>query len=245
MNKGFIAAVFLLITLGFVSFAQAEDENDDFWAKEFSAGFTQSTGNTQNSQLNAAVEAYRKRSEDEIKLKASTLYSSTNKRMDGQKHEASARYGFNFWEEEWYGFYKFAVEHDKFANIDYRMIPTAGIGYWFADTADWKSQVEVGFGIEHTNYSDATKEKTDAILVPRAFFEKAVFYTATLSQEITLFPNLEDSEEYRVIAETRFTNPLNENMSLRFSFIDEFNSQPAGEAKKNDTRTVLSLVYNF
>jgi putative salt-induced outer membrane protein YdiY len=236
----------IMFMLGFVSSAAfAQQAEEPIWNKELTAGYTQSTGNTQNSQLNASVEAKRKRKEDEIDLKASTLYSSQNKKMDGQKHNASARYGFSLWEEGWYGFYKFAVDHDRFANIDYRMIPTAGIGYWFSDTAEWKAQAEVGFGIEHTNYRDNTKETTDAILVPRAFFEKAVFYTATLSQEIVLYPNLEDSEKYRIYAETRFTNPLSENMSLRCSFIDEFNSDPAGDSKKNDTKTVLSIVYSF
>ncbi|MBU1086795.1 MAG: DUF481 domain-containing protein [Candidatus Omnitrophica bacterium] len=241
MKKTIYLGLFGIIFVSLAMDAHAED----IWKRELSLGFSKATGNTQNSLLTGAVEADKKTESDEVTLKASTLYSSQNKKMDGQKHNASARYALNFVDNPWYAFYKFSVEHDKFSNIDYRMLPIAGIGYWFSDTEDWKAMAEVGFGLEHINYTDSTKERTDAILVPRVFCEKTVFEKAKLSQDITAYPNLEESDDFRIVAETRFTNPLSDNMSLRFSFIDEFNANPTGEAKKNDTRTVLSLIYSF
>lgn len=233
--------LFSIVFAGLLPVVYAES----MWTRELSLGITNTTGNTQSAQLNGLVEANRKTEEDEITFKASTLYSSQNKKMDVQKHNASGRYSLNFLENQWYAFYKFSVEHDKFSNINYRILPDVGIGYWFSDTEDWKAMAEVGFGVEHTNYSDMTKKRTDAIFVPRAFFEKTVFEKAKLSQDIAMYPNLEVSDQFRVVSETRFTNPLSDSMSLRFSFVDEFNSSPTGDSKRNDTRTVLSLVYSF
>ncbi len=233
----------LMLLLG-VAVVRAQDDLD-VWKTEVSLGYNQATGNTRNSQLNAAIDANRKTDADELTVKASTLYSSQNKKMDGQKNTGSIRYAFSFWEKEWYGFYKFAAEHDRFANIDYRIIPSAGIGYWLSDTSQWKAMAEVGLGLEHTEFNDNTKEETDIILIPRGFVEKKIFDEVTISQELVLYPNLDQTDQYRFRAETKFTNPLTENMSLRFSFIDEFNSSPAGDAKKNDTRTILSLVYTL
>jgi putative salt-induced outer membrane protein len=241
MKKFIYLALFSFIFIGSLPVAHAAD----MWKNELSLGFAQATGNTQNSQLTGAVEADKKTELDVVTLKASTLYSSQHKKMDGQKHDASIRYALNFPENQWYSFYKFSVDHDKFSNIDYRLIPTAGIGYWFSNTDDWKAMTELGLGLENINYSDNTKDKTNTILVPRAFVEKAIFEKAKISQDLTLYPNLEESDDLRVVAETRFTNPLSDNMSLRFSFVDEFNSNPAGESKKNDTRTVLALIYSF
>ena len=235
-----------LLVLGFIFAILSTDAYaEDIWKREASLGFTKATGNTQSSQLTGAIEADKKTESDEVTLKASTLYSSQNKKMDGQKHSASLRYALSFLEDQWYAFYKFSAEHDKFSNIDYRILPVVGAGYWFSDTEDWKAMAEVGVGLEHVNYVDATKERTDAILVPRVFCEKPVFEKARLSQDIAMYQNLEESDDFRVVAETRFTNPLSDTMSLRFSFIDEFNANPTGEAKKNDTRTVLSLIYSF
>ncbi|MCP4650546.1 MAG: DUF481 domain-containing protein [PVC group bacterium] len=215
------------------------------WDSEASLGYNRATGNTQSSQLAGAIEATRKKDGGELTVKASTLYSSQNKKMDGQKHSASVRSGFNFWDAHWYGFMKFEAEHDRFANIDYRLLPSAGAGYWFLDTENWKSLFEVGLGLEHTEYSNNAKEATDVILIPRVFVEKSIFANSTLSQEIILYPNLEQGDQYRMRAETKFTNPLSEEMSLRCSFIDEYNSDPSGDIKKNDTRMIMSLVYSF
>ena len=57
-----------------------------------------------------------------------------------------------------------------------------------------------------------------------------------------MFPNLDESDQYRFKSETKFTSPLSERISLRFSFIDEYNSDPAAGAKNNDTQTLLSIV---
>ncbi|MFH2137555.1 MAG: DUF481 domain-containing protein [Candidatus Omnitrophota bacterium] len=248
MKKLFIGFIVVVILAGFVLPAFAEykvvlDVTD--WKSETSLGYTRATGNTQNTQLLGSFEAERKTDKDQLTVKANTLYSSQNKKMDGQKHNGSIRYGFDFWSDQWYGFMKFEAEHDKFANIDYRLLPSAGAGYWFSDTEEWKALAELGLGLEHTEYSNGAKESTDVVLIPRAFAEKKVFTDSTLSQEVIFYPNLDEGDQYRMRAETRFTNPLSEEMSLRCSFIDEYNSDPAGDSKKNDTRLVTSLVYSF
>ena len=215
------------------------------WESEMSLGYTRNTGNTQSSQLLGSLEAERENDQDVLTIKASTLYSSQNKKMDGQKHTGSIRYGFDFWNDSWYGFMKFEVEHDKFANIDSRLIPSAGAGYYFSKTEEFKFLAELGLGLEHTEYSNNKKETTDVILIPRIFAEKDIFTNSTISQEVIIYPNLDEGDQYRLRAETRFTNPLSEEMSLRCSFIDEYNSDPAGAAKKNDTQLVTSIVYSF
>ena len=220
-------------------------DNEALWEKEISVGYNQATGNTQNNQLLAAFDASRKKESDEWTLKADTFYSEQNKKMDGQKHAGSVRYAFSFWEKKWYNFYKFAAGHDKFAKIDYRIIPSCGVGYWFSDTPNLKAMIEAGIGLEHTDYTDSTKRRTDTIGLPRVFLEKKMFDRAALSQDLVLFLDLEQGDEYRLRAETRFTNPLSDKMSLRVSFIDEFDSDPAGDTKKNDTQTMLSLVYSL
>ena len=61
----------------------------------------------------------------------------------------------------------------------------------------------------------------------------------------TVVPNLSDTGAYRLKSETVLTNPLNEQLDLEIKFIDEFESDPAGDSKKNDARFISSLVYSF
>jgi len=235
-----------MLTIIVSAVCYAEDSSSiGVWEKEVSLGYTQATGNTQNSQLLGALNAYQKTGYNEVTFKLSSLYATQDKKMNAQKHSGSLRYGFSFWDKEWYGFLKFQADHDKFANVDYRIVPYSGIGYWFFDTEQWKLLFEIGLGFEYIEYSNRLDEDINTVCAPRLFFEKQVFDAASISQDITIFNNLEQGERYRIHSETKFTNPLSQTIALRCSFIDEFNSDPAGDVKKNDTNLLLSLVYAF
>jgi len=214
------------------------------WKQEVSAGYSQKTGNTQNSQMNAAYQGIRTTPGSELTAKASTLYSSQKNKMDGQKHTGSLRYAPKLDDTDWFGFGMFAAEHDRFAGVDYRLVPSIGTGYWFSNTETWKVSAELGLGYEYNNYSNGTDEE-NTLLIPRAYAEKTVFDKACLSEELIMYSSLEDAAEYRLRSETKFTNPLSDTLSLRVSFIDEFNTGPIGDAKKNDTQFMVSLVYAF
>ncbi|MCM8812853.1 MAG: DUF481 domain-containing protein [Candidatus Omnitrophica bacterium] len=231
-----------VIFFGMVSGARAEESK--LWKNELAVTYSQATGNTQNSKFGGSYDGIRKTENDELTLKASTLYSSQRKKMDGQKYNAVARYAPNLGGSQWYGFAKAETDHDRFAAIDYRVIPSVGCGYYFSDTAEWKAQAEAGFGYEYVKYTDGSDDE-NLSLIPRVYLEKAVFEKARLSEELIYYPSLERASVYRFRSETKFTNPLSETLAMRLSFIDEFNSTPRGDAKKNDTQLLASLVYSF
>ena len=164
--------------------------------------------------------------------------------MDGQKYNGSMRYAPNLGDSDWFGFGKLEAEHDRFAGIDYRYVPSIGAGYWISREEDWTASGEVGVGHEYVKYTNGSDDD-NIVLIPRFYAEKAVLDKAKISEELIFYPNLEDVKKYRLRSETRFTNPLSDSLSLRVSFIDEFNTNPLGEAKKNDTQLVFSLVYGF
>ena len=237
----FIGAVISVVCLNAV-FVHAAD--DGLWKQEVSFGYTQKTGNTQSSELISNYEGIKKADDSELTIKAGVLYSSVNKKMDGQKYNGSLRYAPELGDTDWFGFGKIEAEHDRFAGIDYRYLPSVGAGYWIAREEGWIASGEVGVGHEYVKYTDETDDD-NIVLIPRFYAEKAVFEKAKVSEELIFYPNLEDLKKYRIRSETRFTNSLSEALSLRVSFIDEFNTDPTGDSKKNDTQLLLALVYEF
>ena len=226
--------------------AEIREEKERLWKKEVSIGYNKITGNSESSALNANLFANRKTDKNEFTVKASYNYGSTNRKMDTQKWYGMLRYAYSFGNfKKWYHFYRLEADHDRFANIDYRIIPSSGLGYWFSDTDDWKAMLECGIGFGHTNYRDNTKSKNEAMLIPRAFFEKSLWGESKISEDITLYPSLEDFGEYRLHSETAFINPINDKLSLKFSLIEDYNSYPAQGTKKNDLSLISSLVYSF
>ncbi len=215
------------------------------WDRNISLGYDRAGGNTENAQMNGSLLLHAKTDHDEFNLRGSAYYSSSDKKMNTQQWAAMMRYAYSFWEKKWYNFYKFEISHDRFANVDYRFIPSTGIGYWLYDKADLRVMYELGAGFEHTTYNGATKSSEGIVIIPRGFIEKRIFNNLKVSQEIILYPSLRDSGEIRVYSESSFIETFNEKLSLVFKFINVFDSNPAAAAKNNDFKFISSLQYSF
>jgi len=223
-----------------------QEESDIQWQRKITVGYSQTSGNTQASQGSSELSVSRKTKKDEWTGTLKAFISTSNEKMDAKKFYGMGRYAFSFRDElKWYNFYKFESEQDHFANIGYRFIPSAGIGYWLSDDEDWKLMTEGAVGFEHTNYRDGTKSDNGAILIPRGFLEKKLLGNLRFSEDITLYPSLSEGGEYRLHSETIFINPITDQVAWKVSFIDDYNSKPSGNTKKNDFRLISSLDYSF
>jgi putative salt-induced outer membrane protein YdiY len=221
-------------------------KKDEEIAREVSFGYNLAKGNTNTEQLDFGVKYNKNRFHiDELTYKASFLYGAFDKKMNAQKWYGLGRYAYNFGEtKSWYRFYRMEADRDRFANIDYRLVPAAGIGYWFLDREDKKFLLEGGLGFRHIVYRDDTKDRNEPVFTPRAYFLKKVSGTLTLSEDFIFYQSLKDSR-YSLRSESAAVNAINDRLALRLSFIDEFDSEPAGNAKRNDIRFITSLVVNF
>lgn len=215
------------------------------WQREASLGYNQSSGNTQNNQFSLTFSANRKTDYDEFIIKANTFYSSSNEKMDAQKWYGMARYAFSSLRNKWYNFYKIEADHDRFADINYRVIPVGGVGYWLFDNPDLKAMAEVGLGLEYTNFRSTAKNSSEIILAPRVFLEKKFFDSLKVSQDIIMYPYLGEIGEYRLRSETSLVNPINDKLSLKLSLIIDYNSVPSKGTKNSDTRIISGLTYAF
>ena len=215
------------------------------WTKSIAVGYDKSNGNTKSSDFSVRLLVDRKTDAGEFAMKSDVYYSSSNNKMDTQKWAGMLRYAYRFRDRAWYNFYKVENDHDRFANIEYRVIPSTGLGYWFFDTSGFKALAEFGVGFEHTNFRQEENDQNETVLIPRVFLEKSLFYRSRISQDITVYPSLTDSGEYRLHSETSFINPINDKLSLCFSFIDDYYSNPTQVTKKNDSRFISSLKCSF
>jgi len=225
---------------------EAKKGNAPLWQRKASVGYSQTRGNTEASQGSVELSVNRKTGDDEWTGQFKAYISTSNEKMDAKKFYGMGRYAFSFSHDlKWYNFYKVEADQDHFANIDYRLIPSTGIGYWFSDEEDWKLMTEGAIGFEHTNYRDATDNDNAAILIPRGFLEAKLIGNLKFSEDITLYPSISEGGEYRLHSETALINPINEKASWKVSFIDDFNSNPSGNTKKNDFRLISSVDYAF
>ncbi len=226
--------------------APAEVKPDREWKRELALGASISSGNTEEEQFSGKLFANGKGPEDEWTFSASGYLSESDGEAKAERYDGMGRYGASFGDQlAWYHFYMAEATHDRFANIKLRLTPSAGVGYWFSDEEKWKAMAEAGLGVEWTRFRDNTARRTDPVGMTRAFVEKHFSGNSILTQNFTLWPNLSDVAEYRFKSETVFTNPVTERLNLKFSLVDEYQSEPGAGTKKNDVRLTSELELSF
>ncbi len=231
-----------------VEIAEPVNKKPNLWKTEIALGFDMSEGNTVKSSYAGDFYANRKTNYNEFTMKGGGSYAETESRMDTQKWYGMIRYAYSFMDRRWYQFYKFESNHDKFANIDYRLIPSTGVGYWFSDKPELKAMTEIAIGLENTHFRGDNPTKYEAVLIPRIFVEKKLLGDTVISQEIIFYPSLSYMGDYRLYLQTSLKNPLTDRLFLRVSFIDNYNSCPANadtDTKRNDMQLVTSLGYTY
>lgn len=217
------------------------------WKRRFALGASLSEGNTEQGELSAKLRANGKTDRDELTAAAEGYLSQRDGQTNARRYAGSFRYAFSFGRElAWYNFYKVEADHNRFANIDWRLTSSVGFGYWFSEEPPLMAMAEIGFGWERTRFRDGVTDDSEPVLIPRGFLEKSFSTGAALSQEVTLWPQVgEDAGAVRLKVETVFTNPIRDGLSLRMRFVDEFNSDPAGSAERNDVRLSSELAWDF
>ena len=226
---------------------QVAERKEWEWEREFAFGVALSRGNTDEGELSGRLLVNAKSDHDEWTGKFEGYLAESQGSTNAQRYAGSGRYAFSFGRGlAWYNFYKLELNHDRFANIDWRVIPSAGVGVWFSDEAPLVAMVELGAGWERTQFKDATASTSEPVLIPRGWMELTFPNGAQLSQELTLWSELGgEIGAFRLKAETLFTNPVTERWAIKLRFVDEFDSDPAGSSKKNDLRLTTELAWSF
>ncbi len=238
-----IAAAFLFQLRAIPALAQ-----DIFagWSGDIFLGYNQSNGNTEKASGNFSAQALKKFARSQLLFKGNVFYSETNDNMDGQKWDALSKYSLDFGKDyKWYNFYQVLVDHDYFADIDYRITPAAGLGHHIAASENWTWDIDAGLGYRITRYRINTAKDDEALTaVAHTFMKKKILEKAFLSEDFTVYPGLKSGAGYLIHSETIFTNPLRNDLDLEIKYIIDYNSEPAGK-KKTDTQFIAGIKYKF
>jgi len=230
-----------------IAFKKVKDSQESKRFKQsVSVGISNTQGNTTKSSFSFEYNAQLKREKTDWDGRLSAYRSSEKRKEDTRKYYGLMKRSYHFGAlDQWDQIIKLEGDQDRFSNIDYRIIPSAGFGYWFKKEDDFKLMVEGLIGFERTSYRDGSETENTIVFVPRGLFEKLVIGNLTLKEDVTLYPSLEDFEKYRLRAETVLSQPIAHNLSWKLSFIQEYDSKPKGDTKKNDTHLIAAIDYAF
>ena len=236
---------------------KAVDPAAETWHGSVHGAFNATRGNTFGNSGSLAANLNRRWEKD--RLNADFGYSYAEDAIAGGKKEKTADRWLaeikhdHFWLTKVYSYEDLKWERDEIQDLDARYRVGLGGGYqWlensvFASTGKWSFNQEFGVNWikeEYAHGGDAEKGGFCALRYGHHldYFPKWVeglkFFHA-----LEVLPDAADWEKFLANADVGFTTKLMWNFDLIAKIEWEYNSQPAGDRRKNDYRYIVGLGY--
>ncbi len=138
------------------------------------------------------------------------------------------------------------AEHDGIEDLSIRLIPKLGAGYKIIDAEDLVFSVDAGVAYVYQRYFGGDTESFTALAFGAQNDWDLPWLGATWHTRVDYLHSITDpTDDYRLRGETALLIPIVEQVSLKASVVDEYNSQPADDAVSNSVATLLglSLIY--
>lgn len=240
MKKAFTGVVAGLAT--FVVVAQAADEPKKLWDHSVGLGFTLTRGNSDTLMGTANWLSQAKWDKNEVRMGADGTYGET----DGARSAQSAR-GFGqynrLFTDRFFGYARLEGSHDAVADIEYRVVVSPGVGYYFIKSAQTSLSAEVGPGWIFEKKGEETDNYMTIRFAER--FEHKFNDKVRIWQSVEFLPQVEDWTDFIINAEIGLESMLSKSFSLRTYVQDTYQSEPAAGRKKNDVKLVTAVAYKF
>lgn len=214
------------------------------WENHAELGLDGSQGNADTLAIQTGLEMKRK-------TDAYTLALDFDYRQANAKNittEDNGRFNIDYdrllGKSRWTMFGKFGMEFDKFKAFDLRLNLNTGFGYYWIrnDTTNLVTRVGAGASRE---FGAPTDEWT-----PEAVFgleaDHKLSARQKLKAKIDYFPTFQDFSDFRLVTDVAWESLLDssENLSIRLSVTDRYDSTPQG-ALANDFYYSALLLYKF
>ena len=207
--------------------------------RHFSLGGQFTAGNSEINSLNFDFLLNRNNKWiDELTVKGSFDQQATSGTATRFKVGSSIRYACSLTKQTYY-YYMLEAEHDRFQDIDLRLLPTIGAGYWFADQAGFAAMIEGAIGYQRQQQLDNSVEENTILAAVSSLS------WGSLANSFNLYVLSGDLSNYRFTNALNYHLKLNDHYAVKWALKDEYNSKPAGGVKKNDFSFITSIEYDF
>jgi len=222
----------------------ADDEVTVQQSGKVRAGYESISGDTNARASSAGFEFSRETDDDETTADGETRYARDSAGVSTQQTQLKARYAHDIGVSPWYALTKIEALHDKRADINLRLMPQGGFGYYFWDTDRWKVSFENALAYEVTNYYRAANVDSTA-------YTQRFFALWMLDERFSLRDELDHVVPLADVDRRRIENLIAGNLafdkrwSLDVRLISRYENAPVSGTSKYNARFVAALAYGF
>ncbi len=234
----------VISSLPFVSAQDAEVEDPpSAWETTAALGFTLTQGNSDTVLATLNVLGLKKWELNEL----SAGFNGSYGEAEGVQNNGLARGGIQYnrliGDGTSYYYGKVDLLNDAIADVNYRLSVSPGYGYYFRNDDKMTLSAEVGPGYILERVSSINDDYLTLRVGEK--FEYKISDRARVWQSLEYLPQVDDFENFLIVAEVGVESDLTEKMSLRVSLQDNYDNQPAAGRKSNDLRLVTGIGYKF
>ncbi len=225
------------------------------WKSHFELGFSGTAGVTDDTNLRIALNTVFKQDTRSLTFDSSYFLSSSNSERSDNKFTAGLLSQWDVPASRWSYFAQGRYDFDEFQSWEHRVTAGGGVGYLLADVTDLDDAGQpidvfaltgrLGFG--------GRKEfgSLNEVLQPEGIIGADLTWHISqrqrLSTQLTFFPDLDDSGEFRAVTKAQWWLKLDalEGLSFKLGLDFEHQSQTDPGVSPNDVTVYGTLVLDF
>lgn len=212
------------------------------WESSVNAGLSYTDGNSDTLLLTAGIETRYQGPKHEWAFGARGAYGESDGESNNELAAGFGQYNYSF-TERLYAYARVDALYDGIADIDYQVNLGPGVGYRFINNNRTTLVGEFGPGYMWEKKGGVTDDYVTLRFGQR--FEQKLGEKARLFQSASYLPQIDDWDNYRILAEVGIEAPIVQNLSLRLVASNIYNSRPAAGKKENDFMLVGGVAYRF
>lgn len=215
------------------------------WTGSFAAGFNGKTGNSENLDVNFAVNVTRESDFASLNFIGNYFYASSDVTTTTDRWFSQFRQEIKLKDERWSWFNQAGVEIDRFKDFDYRIALHTGLSFKVIDEELKKFKLRFGGGA--SNEVGGDNDDWSPELQFGADWERKVFDNTRLYATVDYFPNVSDFADYRLNtnAGLDFLLDTKRNINFRIFAQNRYDSTPPAGNQESDLDYGAALVVGF
>lgn len=234
-----IVTAFVLLLVAATAAAQGE-ESEGPWDGKATLGYLATSGNTENSNLNTAIEVGY--------TTDGWMHRATAKAVNATESEVTTAEAYDVgWKSEWsfseasYLFGRLHWRKDRFSGYDQQLSETVGYGRRLINKERHQLNAEIGAGARQSDLNDGTTEN-ETVVRGGMDYRWQLSDTSEFRQDLSVESG---SENTYLESVTALSAKVIGNVALVASYTIKHNTEVPAATENTDTYTALSLEYTF
>lgn len=219
----------------------------DFWSGFVDVGLSLTKGNAETNTFSTAMKTERKTQRDKISVYANSLFAQNSttgvSETTANAIRGGTRYDMNL-NGNLFTFGFLDLEFDEFQNLDLRNVIGGGLGWHVKDSGRVIFDFYSGGSFNQEFFStDLTRRSAELVFGEELTYK--ILESTSISEKLSIYPNLSETGEYRVQFDSTLSTELSSWLAWHFTLSDRFLSNPIPTVKKNDVLLTTGIRLSF